>query len=80
MSYAILVFMLCQFSSAVLDYTKSVHSSMLETNSKKMSPKEKLRYERKSVFFSFFSKLLKYGSAIYLILAVLLQVIVTFRH
>lgn len=80
MNFAIIVVLLCQFSATVLEQTMTALNDNAERNSKKMSPKEKLRYERKSVFFGFFSKFLKYGSAVYLILAVILQVIVTFRH
>lgn len=80
MNYAVIVFLLCQFSSAVLEQTKSAQKDIIETNGKKMSPKEKLKYERKTIFFGFFGKFLKYGSMVYLLLSVILEVLKTVQR
>lgn len=71
MNFTVIVVLLCQFSAAILEQTLNALNDNVEQNSKRMSPKEKLRYERKKIFFGFFSKFLKYGSMAYLILAVI---------
>lgn len=72
--------MLCQFSAAVLEQTITALTENAERNIKKMSPKEKMRYERKVIFFRFFCKFLKYGSIAYMLLAIILQAIIAFQH
>lgn len=69
MNYAIVIFLFCQFSAEILNYTKSVHSNAIEVNSQKMSPTEKIKLERKIAFFGFFAKFLRYGSAVYVVLS-----------
>ena len=77
MNYAVIVVFLCQFSSAILEQAQTALNDNAERNSRKMSPKEKLKYERKTIFFGFFGKFLKYGSMVYLLLSVLLEVMRT---
>ncbi len=80
MNCAVTVFLLSQISAIILEYTRDTQKNIIDTNGKKMSPKEKLKYERKTIFFDFFYKLLKYGSAVFLLLSILLEVLITVRR
>ena len=80
MNFTVIVVMLCQFSAVILEQTVAALNGNAEKNSKKMSPKEKLKYERKTLFFGFFCKFLKYGSMAYMVLAIILQAVIALRH
>lgn len=76
MNCTVIVFLLCQCSAAILEQAKNTQKDFIETDGKKMSPKEKNRKERTIDCFSFFAKLLKYGSAGYFLLSLVLQIMV----
>lgn len=79
MNYTVIVFLLCQCSSAILEQAKNTQKNIIETNGGKMSPKEKNRKERIIDCFGFFAKLLKYGSAVYFLLSLVLQIMVDLK-
>lgn len=76
MRSAILLFMACQLSGLVLGEAKKALTGKLENNGKNMSPKEKAKYEQKIRISKFFGNFLTFGSAVYLILSFVLEVIV----
>lgn len=77
MQRLVLVFIICQGSATILDETAKVQKNFFESNKNKLSPKEKLRYENKIRFFNIFGKFLRYGSIVYLVLSIILEVMRT---
>lgn len=77
MKSAVLVFVICQVSAIILDETKKAQISNLENKSKSMSPKEKIKCEQKIRISKIFGIFLKYGSMVYLILSIILEVLNT---
>lgn len=73
MDNALLVVLICQGSAAVLKEVCKKRESFLENNGKYLSPKDRARYNGKIRFFGFFEKLLKIGSILYFILAMILN-------
>lgn len=77
MKNTLLIFIICQGVTAILDEAMKAQKNVFESNKEKPSPKEKLRYENKIRFFNIFGKFLRYGSMVYLVLSIILEVINT---
>lgn len=69
---------ICQVSATILDEAAKAQKNVFESNKNNLSPKEKLRYENKIRLFNIFGKFLGYGSVVYLVLSIILEVIHTF--
>lgn len=79
MNSSLLIFIICQGVATILDEAKKTRSNILETNSNKMSPKEKLRCEQKIRFFSFFKIVLIVGGTVNVLLSMALEILNTLK-
>lgn len=74
MKNTLLIFIICQGVTAILDEAMKAQKIVFESNKEKLSPKEKLRYDNKIRLFNTFGKFLRYGTIIYLVLSIILEV------
>lgn len=77
MKNSFLLFVICQVSAIILDEAAKAQKNIFESNKNNLSPKEKIRYENKVRLFNIFGKFLRYGSAVYLVLSIILEIIGT---
>lgn len=77
MKNSLLLFMVCQVSATILDEAEKTQKNIFESNKNNLSPKEKIQYENKIRLFNIFGKFLRYGSAVYLVLSIILEIIGT---
>ncbi len=75
MTSTVILFLICQISSMILNETKNSQIKAIEANSKTMSPTEKMKCEQKIRISKFFSAFLKYGGLAYLVLSIALEII-----